>query len=125
MRVALAGLALLALLVTEPGLAKDFKISHQWTAEIDAREDSFRATVEASEVGGDLGRVVAERCHRLLGEDGFGNREPNVLETASVLLSCRGRPVTTLRQSVGHLVRRLAGIMLQSPEEDRVREHLL
>lgn len=45
MRVAFAWFALFVLLACEPSLAKDFKISHQWTAEVDARDRAARIFV--------------------------------------------------------------------------------
>jgi len=45
MRVAFACLALLLLLAPEPGLARELKISHQWPAELDARDRAARIFV--------------------------------------------------------------------------------
>ena len=45
MRVAVALLALLAVLAPKCALAKEFKISHQWVAEVDARDRAARIFV--------------------------------------------------------------------------------
>jgi TRAP-type C4-dicarboxylate transport system substrate-binding protein len=49
MRVAFAWFASFVLLATEPGLAKEFRISHQWMAEIDARDRAARVFVREVE----------------------------------------------------------------------------
>jgi TRAP-type C4-dicarboxylate transport system substrate-binding protein len=45
MRVAFAWFALFVLLACQPSLAKDFKISHQWAADVDARDRAARIFV--------------------------------------------------------------------------------
>jgi TRAP-type C4-dicarboxylate transport system substrate-binding protein len=88
MRVASALLALLALASLEPVSAREFKISHQWPAEIDARDSAARVFVREvqSRLPGASFQIFPELSLKMKAEEQFDALQSGKLDMSVYVL---------------------------------------